>query len=77
RLMCEFSSEKYLSYIEIIIRKGDKLDALCLRFINDYYKFLVNLNRDEEVFKYFQSIMQHSLKTYRALSRLVNSIKYT
>lgn len=75
RLMWDLSSEKYLSYKEIIIRKGDKLDAVCLRFINDDYKFLVNFNRDEEVFKYFPSIMQPSLKTYRALSRLVNSIK--
>ncbi|MDG0238278.1 hypothetical protein L0C50_26005, partial [Salmonella enterica subsp. enterica] len=50
-------------------------DAVCLRFINDDYKFLVNFNRDEEVFKYFPSIMQPSLKTYRSLSRLVNSIK--
>ncbi len=74
-LMWDLSSEKYLSYKEIVIKKGDKLDSASLRFINDDYKFLLNLSMDKEVFTSFPSIMKPSLKVFRVLSNLVNSIK--
>jgi len=44
-------------------------------FINDDYKFLLNFSMDKAVFTSFPSIMKSSLKVFRLLSKLVNSIK--
>jgi hypothetical protein len=74
-LRWDLSSDKYLSYKEIVIKKGDNLNAASLRFINDDYNFLRQLSMDGEVFISFPSIMKPLLKGYRVLSKVVNSIK--
>jgi len=74
-LMWNLSSDKYLSYQEIVIKKGENLNIAFLKFIEDDCVFFDKLRMDAEVFKFYPSIMKPTFNGARVLSNFLNTMK--